>query len=169
MSVSRQFPSGSKTTLESIRELCMMPRKDRVAKYQSDMRPLFEEQLMQARSVVVAKYRASPGVYPDGIDTPLHRWYVASDWANDGTFIGPLAPAMNGPEAKARADEKARKLAVGRAALAEVEAKLGVTPYKLPPDDQSQPTESRETETDPAPWIKAGVSRATWYRRQSGS
>lgn len=131
MSVSRQFPN---TQSSKFADLASMTREELIAKYRTDKKPQLDEEMLEARADIVRKYRASPGVYPDGIDTPLYRWYVAGDWADDGKFIGLNPPARNAAEARLQgSDDKARRIAIAKEALAGIEVTLGVKPFVVPP------------------------------------
>ena len=64
---------------------------ERVANAEKYVRDTAEDRaadLLEARSALVRAYRASPGKWPDGIDTKYDRWYRAAEWKDDGTFVG---------------------------------------------------------------------------------
>ena len=117
-----------------------------VARYESEMQEFRDADLQKARSAIVKEYRVHPGSWPDGIDSPLDRWYRPAEWNDAGNYIGPepcIRPAVLDEAGIARMDEaRAKRIAHAREALGFVEAKLGVKPVVVPPDPvtKSQPT-----------------------------
>jgi hypothetical protein len=45
------------------------------------------ENVERARRELVRRYRASPNVWPDGIDSKGDRWYRPEEWNDDGIRI----------------------------------------------------------------------------------
>jgi hypothetical protein len=104
---------------------------------------LHPRSLAATRSAFVLQYRANPRAWPDGIGP----WYRPDDWLDDGTLIAT-------GEAKAQAlDPWANDRAKGRP-CPETQRETGEAPVTG--------AESHDDE----PWVAAGVSRATWFRRQ---
>lgn len=67
-------------------------RAERKAKYEADTNAFRAAELRAARGELVRQYRASPGKWPDGIDTKWDRWYVPEQWNDEGEFVGKKAP-----------------------------------------------------------------------------
>ena len=65
--------------------------------YRRKMGSHLDAQLAVARSEIVRKFRTSPGSFPDGVDTRWDRWYRASDWTDEGVYVGegPCVKAVN--------------------------------------------------------------------------
>jgi hypothetical protein len=109
---------------------------------------LHPRSLAVTRSAFVLQYRANPRAWPDGIG-PCYR---PDDCLDDGTLIAT-------GEAKARAlDPWADDRSKGRP-CPETQFETGETPV---PGAEPHASESHDDE----PWVAAGVSRATWFRRQ---
>lgn len=126
-------------------ELGSLTRVERAEKYQRDMKPHFDKQLMDRRVVQVKNHRENPRGNLN-VDDKWDRWYVAEEWTDAGVYVGdePCVKALNpDPAAINTPDEKAAKLAAWRAALAGVEGRLGVKPVVLPPAaDVTKPPET---------------------------
>lgn len=160
MSVVRQFPSTQASTFA---DLSSMTREELVERYQAFISPLLDEEVMQARSVIVRKYRSGNGVAPD---TELYRWYKAEDWTDDGIYLGkePLPRDAAAARAKERqTDEKTKRLAIAKQMLESVEVKLGVKP-------PSQPALNKPINTeDQAKFDKAAYQREYMRKRRESS
>jgi hypothetical protein len=117
-------------------ELGSMTRAERAEKYQRDMKPHFDKQLMERRGVQVKNHRENPRGNPN-VDDKWDRWYVAEDWTDSGIYVGegPCIKSVKpdpGALEKEEAERKA-KLAKARAALSGVEGRLGVKPVVVAP------------------------------------
>jgi hypothetical protein len=142
-------------------------RAERAARYDRDMRPVFDERLAEARSKLVAMYRGRAQAWPGAIDSKYDRWYRAEEWNDKGEYIGepPCVKAANPdvgvvPAVTINTEaEKVEKLAAGRAVLVEAEDRLGVAPAL------TGETRKRGRPSVGEPWVAAGVSKAAWYRQ----
>lgn len=176
-------------------------------KYARDMGPAQAARLLADRAGIV---RDLMDLGRQGqIDSLYDRWYRPEDWVpgrakgEPWIFIGDLRwfdelhPDAEGlvklaqekATAEVREAERQRKLAVGRAALAGVEARLGVKPVVTPPapaetkiagnsvsEDNLVSKTGSETKLETKigrgrpslgePWVAAGISKAEWYRRK---
>ena len=162
-------------------ELGTLTREERAAKYVRDTKPDRDTELEAARGELVRLYKASPGKWPDGIDSKYDRWYNPDDWTDGGVYVGddPCIKPLNPDRAINAPAEKVVKLSAARAALAGVEAKMGVKPVVIaletvtelaPPDEPALPSPaevlpSPETKTrhGPKPTGKA-LSKAEKQR-----
>jgi hypothetical protein len=108
-------------------------RAERAAKYERDMKPYEHAKLEAARGELVKAFKASPGKWPDGIDSKYDRWYRPDEWDAEGVYIGerPCIKPLNPDQAINTPAEKTAKLSAARAALASAEARLGVKPVKI--------------------------------------
>ena len=88
---------------------------------------------------LVRRYLGSPSLWPDGIDTALERWYLGQEdyWRERAGRL------VDGRWEGGVSDEVAHALWAGGAAVGRPKAE-GVRP-----------------------WVEAGVSRRTWYRRKA--
>jgi hypothetical protein len=94
---------------------------------------------------LVRRYLVSPSAWPDGIDSKYGRWYSGREdyWRER---VGHLD--KEGCWSGGIGDEAAHALWAGGLVRSE-----GV---------------GRPREVEGEPWVAAGVSRATWYRRKAG-
>lgn len=167
MSVKRQFPTTQSSTFA---DLTSLTREELVERYKAFIGPLHDEEVRQARAFIVRKFRSGNGVYPD---TELYRWYKAEDWLDDGSYVGKEPLPYDAAAAKARdglADDKAKRLAVAKDALAGVEAKLGVKPYQLPPAESADPVLDKPLDCEgQAKFDKAAYQRDYMKRRRDAA
>ena len=128
-------------------EAGMALRAERAAKYERDMKPYEDAKIEAARGELVKDFKASPGKWPDGIDSKYDRWYDPDDWSAEGVYIGarPCIKTLNPDPVINTPAQKVVKLDAARAALAGVEAKLGVKKVVIPPETVTKPTEPTVT------------------------
>ena len=88
---------------------------------------------------MVQRYLAHPSTWPDGIDTKYERWYLGREdyWRERAGRL------VDGRWEGGVSDEVGHALWAGGAAV------------------------GRPREVEGEPWVAAGVSRATWYRRKA--
>jgi len=70
--------------------------------------------LQDAREWIVRRYRQSPNLWPDGIDSKWVRWYRPEEWTDEGEYLGPQAvdkpvdkPALSTAKSNNVVDRKA--------------------------------------------------------------
>jgi hypothetical protein len=100
--------------------------------------------LWAARVRLVERYLASPSLWPDGIDSAYGRWYLGHEdyWREKvGHLVdGGWEGGLNDEAAHALWADGVKSEGAGRPRVVEGE-----------------------------PWVEAGVSRATWYRRKAAA
>lgn len=128
-------------------------RRENRRRYWETMGPQYAARLEADRADLVARYWAAPQVWPDGIGD----WYRAEDWEAVEERGVRVARRRAGVEVPPWPFDEAHraKLGVARAALAEVEDRVGVR--------KGRP------EVVGRPWEAEGISRALWYRRRAAA